>query len=133
MPRRPSAIAAVMSRSLSSMAGSLGNRIGPPVRLQPTYRVPVPRLEVPVRPAASWPATLRLLLGDAACDLWPVLLPGRLETLRVTGVTLQPDGAATARYSAAVTRPDGRVTSEVLTATTGRIPGGATTVDVPVD
>ena len=35
MPRRPSAIAAVMSRSLSSMARSLGNRLLSPVRANP--------------------------------------------------------------------------------------------------
>jgi hypothetical protein len=77
----------------------------------------VPRLVVPVRPATSWPAALRLLLDDTACDLWPTVLDGRLEALRVTGVTLQPDGAATVRYTAAVARPDGRETSEVLIAT----------------
>jgi aminoglycoside phosphotransferase len=94
----------------------------------------VPRLALPVRPAASWPASLRLLLDDAACDLWPTVIDGPLEALRVTGVTLQPDGAATVRYSAAVARPDGRETSEVLIATTGtRIPDGATTVDAVVD
>ena len=96
--------------------------------------MPVPRLDVPVQPAPSWPAALRLLLGEAACDLWPDVLPGRLDGLAVSGVTLQPDGAATVRYTAAVTRPDGRETRESLTATTGsRIPDGATTVEAVVD
>ena len=94
----------------------------------------MPRLVVPVRPTASWPASLRLLLGDAACDFWPDVVPGRLDGLQVSGVTLQPDGSATVRYTAAVTRPDGRESREVLTATAGsRIPDGATTVEALVD
>lgn len=92
----------------------------------------MPRLVVPVRPAARWPASLRLLLDDAACDLWPAVLPGRLAALRVAGVTLQPDGTATVRYSAAVTRRDGRETSEVLTASTGNHVG-ATIIEAVVD
>lgn len=94
----------------------------------------MPRLDLPVRPATSWPAALRLLLDDPAGDLWASVLPGRLEMLRVTGVTLQPDGAATVRYTAAVTRPDGRETSEALTATTGnQVPQGASLVEAVVD
>lgn len=89
---------------------------------------------MPVRPAASWPASLRLLLGAEAGDLWPAVLPGRLDELRVTGVTLQPDGAATVQYVATVTRPDGPATREALTATTGRRPpDGATAVEADVD
>lgn len=94
----------------------------------------MPRLALPVPPTTSWPAALRLLLGDAACDLWAPVLSGRLEALRVSGVTLQPDGGATVRYTAAVTRPDGRETSEVLTAATGsQVPPGASLVEAVVD
>jgi hypothetical protein len=92
--------------------------------------VPVPALDLPRGPAGSWPTSLRLLLGEPALELWPAVLPGRLDGLRVTGVTLQPDGAATVQYAAAVTRPDGREARELLVATTGRrIPDGAAVVD----
>lgn len=83
------------------------------------------------------PASLRLLLGEPAGDLWSVVLDahaGRLDGLRATGVTLQPDGAATVQYSADVTWSDGRVTREVLAATTGtRIPDGAAVLEGAVD
>jgi hypothetical protein len=85
----------------------------------------------------SWPASLRLLLGEPAGDLWTAVLDahdGRLTGLRVTGVTLQPDGAATVQYSAAVAWADGRETREVLAATTGnRVPEGAAVLEGAVD
>jgi hypothetical protein len=78
-----------------------------------------------------------VLLGEPAGDLWSALLDGyagRLAGLRPTGVTLQPDGAATVQYTAAVTRTDGRETREVLTATTGnRIPDGAAVLEAAAD
>jgi hypothetical protein len=87
--------------------------------------------------APSWPASLRLLLGEPAGDLWTAVLDahgGRLADLRAAGVTLQPDGAATVQYSAAVAWADGRETREVLAATTGsRIPGGAAVLEGAVD
>ena len=85
----------------------------------------------------SWPTSLRLLLGEPAGDLWSAVVDayaGRLAGLRATGVTLQPDGAATVQYSATVAWADGRETREVLTATTGtRIPDGAAVLEGTVD
>ena len=85
----------------------------------------------------SWPASLRLLLGKPAGDLWSTVLDahdGRLAGLRPTAVTLQPDGAATVQYSAAVTWADGRETREVLSAMTGsRIPEGAAVLEGAVE
>jgi hypothetical protein len=93
-----------------------------------------PVLDPPSGTDASWPASLRLLLGAEAGDLWAPALPGRLHALRATGVSLQPDGAATVQYAADVTRPDGRETREVLTASTGRVvPAGAAVVEGHVD
>jgi hypothetical protein len=93
-----------------------------------------PVLDPPSGTDASWPATLRLLLGATAGDLWAPVLSGRLDGLRATGVTLQPDGVATVQYTADVTRPDGRATREVLTATAGRgIPADAAVVEGYVD
>ena len=86
----------------------------------------------PLDPAtipAGWPPALHLLLGPAAGDLWSAVLGplgGTPTALRPIGVSLQPDGAATAQYSADVSWTDGRATREVLAATTGsRIPLGA--------
>jgi Phosphotransferase enzyme family len=86
----------------------------------------------PLDPAtipAGWPPALHLLLGPAAGDLWSAVLGplgGTPTALRPIGVSLQPDGAATAQYSADVAWTDGRATREVLAATTGsRIPPGA--------
>ncbi len=96
---------------------------------------PAPALTPYLGPA--WPASLRLLLGGPARDLWSGVLgpgPGRVRELRATGVTLRPDGAATVQYSACVARSGGRETREALTATTGsRIPDGAAVVDGDVD
>lgn len=81
------------------------------------------------------PPALRLLTGAAAGGLWSgVLDGGRVERLDPTGVTLQPDGAATVRYAATVAWADGRQTRESLVATTGsRIPDGATIVPTTAD
>ena len=89
----------------------------------------------PVRPddAATWPVSLRLLLGEPAGDLWSAVLGplgGALRSLRPTSASLQPDGAATVQFSAAVVWRDGRETREALAATTGsRIPPGAAVLE----
>ncbi len=83
--------------------------------------------------AVTWPASLQLLLGEPAGDLWSAVLGplgGALRALRPTGVSLQPDGAATVQFSAAVAWGDGRETREALAATTGsRIPPGAAVLE----
>lgn len=83
--------------------------------------------------AATWPASLQLLLGEPAGDLWSAVLGplgGALRALRPAGVSLQPDGAATVQFSATVTWGDGRETREALAATTGsRIPPGAAVLE----
>ena len=85
----------------------------------------------------EWPPALHLLLGPSAGNLWSAVLGplgGALRGLRSLGVSLQPDGAATAQYSADVRWTDGRETREVLAATTGsRIPDGAAVLTGEVD
>ena len=82
---------------------------------------------------ATWPPSLRLLLGPPAVDLWATVLGplgGRLRVLRATNVSLRPDGAATVQFAATVTWTDGRETRESLAATTGaRIPDGAAVLE----
>ncbi len=101
-----------------------------------TRPVPPPSGPSPY-PSPGWPASLRLLLGEPAGELWGDVLDadgGRVGELRATGVTLQPDGAATVQYSAGVTWAGGRRTREALTATTGsRIPEHARVVEGVVD
>ncbi len=83
----------------------------------------------------SWPASLQVLLGEPAPQLWGAALGplgGRLRTLTPSTVTLRPDGAATVRWSAAVDWTDGRTTTESLAATTGaEVPPGAAVVEGP--
>lgn len=96
-----------------------------------------PTVELSPHLSPAWPTSLRLLLGEAAADLWPAVVDPRAGTprrLRVTGVALQPDGAATVQYSADVTWADGRETREALSAATGRrIPDGAAVLEGVVD
>ena len=75
-------------------------------------RVTVPLLPSPVSALRrDWPPPLRLLLGEAAGDIWATVLDtagGRLRGLRVTSTTLQPDGAAVVQYAAEVGWAEGR-------------------------
>ncbi|WP_409332292.1 hypothetical protein [Trujillonella humicola] len=91
----------------------------------------------PAPPPATWPASLRLLLGAGASDVWAAVLEplgGRAAGLRAVTVTLRPDGSATVRYRADVRWADGRTTRESLAAATGsRIPPGAAVVEGPGD
>jgi hypothetical protein len=105
--------------------------------------VPTPLLSSPLLssplPALrhDWPPSLQLLLGEAAGDIWTTVLDtagGRLRGLRVTSVTLQPDGAAVVQYAAEVGWAEGRTSREVLAATTGaRIPPGAAVLEGEAD
>jgi hypothetical protein len=96
-----------------------------------------PAVELSPHFSPAWPASLRLLLGEPAGHLCSAVVDARdggLDRLRATGVTLQPDGAATVQYSADVTWADGRETREALSAATGsRIPDGAAVLEGTVD
>lgn len=83
------------------------------------------------------PASLTLLLGPEAGELLRTALDGvggRLRTLRVAAVGVQPGGAAVVRYTATVERGHGSTTRETLVASTGsRIPEGAAVLAGDVD
>lgn len=108
-----------------------------PARARTAHHGGVPPLLVeqpgPPELLGSWPASLQLLLGPPAAELWTAVLAargGRLLRLRPTGAGLQPDGAATVQYAAEVVWTHRRTTSEVLAATTGsRIPDGAAVLE----
>jgi hypothetical protein len=92
---------------------------------------------VTVAAPEHWPAPLALLLGPGARELLQAALDGyggRLRTLRVATVGVQPTGATVVQYAAEVQRADGRRTHEILAATTGaRIPPGAAVLAGDVD
>jgi aminoglycoside phosphotransferase len=79
--------------------------------------------------AAGWPASLQLLLGEGALDLWSAAISpsgAALRSLRATSVSLRADGSATVQYAAELTDAAGEPLPDTLAATTGsRIPPGA--------
>ncbi|SCX45312.1 Phosphotransferase enzyme family protein [Klenkia marina] len=82
--------------------------------------------------AEGWPASLQLLLGEPAVDLWAAVLAptgAALRSIRATSVSLRADGAATVQYAAELVDAAGTPLRDTLAATTGsRIPPGAAVV-----